>query len=64
MVYSTKRYRCGKCRKGFSSYYDAESCEIGHIASDVISEFRNDIRKIAQGMEAGTAETEETPNEG
>ena len=65
MVYSFKRFRCGKCKKGFPNYRDAQSCELGHIVSEVLDECRKQLADIvaksevqrAQAIEARRAET-------
>ena len=46
MVRSTTSYICEKCRKRFRSHREAEDCEIGHIAKDVIAEFKSDLAAI------------------
>ena len=42
----TVTWRCNKCRKRFYDYREAESCEIGHIASEVISDFSGELARI------------------
>jgi hypothetical protein len=46
MVRSTTSYICEKCSKRFRSHHEAEDCEIGHIAQDVIAEFKSDLAAI------------------
>ena len=46
MVRSITSYICGKCSKRFRSHREAEDCEIGHIATDVIAEFKRDLAAI------------------
>jgi len=43
MPSKTVTWHCNKCRSRHRSYREAENCEIGHIASDVIAEFRENL---------------------
>ena len=52
MVASFRRYRCEKCRKIFHSYRDAESCELGHIVTDCLDDFRKELAQIVGDMTA------------
>lgn len=46
MVSRVVRYRCEKCRKRFSTYREAESCELDHIVRGVSAGFRRDLASI------------------
>jgi hypothetical protein len=46
MPIQSTSWSCRKCRKRFRSFRDAEDCEIGHIASEVITDFREALSAI------------------
>ena len=50
MVYRVTNYRCGKCRKRYQTYRDAENCEIGHIVTDSVDGFRAEMKRILESI--------------
>lgn len=44
MVYRTVSFRCGKCRKRFSTWDEASDCELDHIVSEAIARTQDRIK--------------------